>query len=83
MEHQEGVLMDVSYASRESFRGIIDFAISRQGLLWSSPLGEDDDEESGGGGGELAGRKKLVVIAPKLVEGLNAAIAQNGWTSKF
>lgn len=73
--------MDVSYASRESFRGIVDFANSRQGLLWSSPPG--NDEEEAGGSGVLAGRKKLVVVAPKVVESLNAAIVQNGWTSNF
>lgn len=82
MEHQEGVLMDVSYASREAFRGMVDFANTKQGLLWSSPLGgQEEEEEGGGGGGGLAGRKKLLVIAPALVEGLNAAILQNSWSS--
>lgn len=88
MEHQAGVLMDVSDASKESFRGIVDFANTRQGLLWSSQPGEDDDDDDregggGGGGGGLAGRKKLVVVAPRIVEGLNAAILQNAWTSGF
>lgn len=81
MEHQEGVLMDVSYASREAFRGMVDFANTNQGLLWSSPLGEQEEEEEGGGGGGLAGRKKLLVVAPSVVEGLNAAILQNSWSS--
>eukprot|EP00903_Cladosiphon_okamuranus_P007748 g7506.t1 len=82
MEHQEGVLMDVSYASREAFRGMVDFANANKGLLWSSPLGEqEDEEEAGGDGGGLAGRKKLLVIAPSVVEGLNAAILQNSWSS--
>lgn len=83
MEHQEGVLMDVSYASREAFRGMIDFANAKQGLLWSSPLGEQEEEEEGGGGGGggLAGQKKLLVIAPTVVEGLNAAILQNSWSN--
>lgn len=81
MDHQEGVLMDVSYASREAFRGMVDFASTRQGLLWSSPLAEQDEEEegSGGGGGLLAGRKRLLVVSTSVVEGLNAAILQNAW----
>lgn len=83
MEPQEGVLMDVSYASSESFRGIVEFANNRQGLLWSSPPGRDEDEDEEENGGGLAGQKKLVVVAPRIVEGLNAAIAQNGWTSSF
>lgn len=77
--------MDVSYASREAFRGMVDFATASQGLLWSSPLGELEEEEEGGDGdgGGLAGRKKLLVIAPSVVEGLNAAILQNSWSSAF
>lgn len=84
MVHQEGVLMDVSYASREAFRGMVDFANTNQGLLWSSPLEDQEEEDEGGGGsgsGGLAGRKKLLVIAPSVVEGLNAAILQNSWSS--
>lgn len=92
MEHRDGVLVDVSYASRDAFRGMLEFANAKQGLLWSSPLGGEDEERGGGGGsgsgsgssgGGLAGRKKLMVVSPSIVESLNAAIVENGWTSSF
>ncbi|CAM9500545.1 unnamed protein product [Ectocarpus sp. 6 AP-2014] len=91
MEHRDGVLVDVSYASRDAFRGMTEFANAKQGLLWSSPLGGEDEEGGGGGGGSgsgssgggLAGRKKLMVVSPGIVESLNAAIVENGWTSSF
>ncbi|CAN0482297.1 unnamed protein product [Ectocarpus sp. 8 AP-2014] len=91
MEHRDGVLVDVSYASRDAFRGMAEFANAKQGLLWSSPLGAEDEEGGGGGGGSgsgssgggLAGRKKLMVVSPGIVESLNAAIVENGWTSSF
>lgn len=78
MEHQDGVLMDVSSASRDAFRGMVDFANAKQGLLWSSPLGAEGEEEERGGG-VLAGAKKLLMVSPTVVEGLNAAILQNSW----
>lgn len=93
MEHQDSVLVDVSYASRDAFRGMVEFANAKQGLLWSSPLGGEDEDGGGGGGGSgsgsgssgggLAGRKKLMVVSPGIVESLNAAIVENGWTSSF
>lgn len=69
MEHEDGVLLDVSSAPEEGYRRIVEFAVSVQGLLWSSPLGGNEDSRTI--------RKKLVVIAPRKLDAVRAVVERN------
>ena len=73
VKHEEGVLLDVSSAHGDAYKRIVDFAISVEGLLWSSPIAG----EGAPGADHWVGGKKLIVIAPRAVAAVSEVIEQN------
>lgn len=73
MKHEEGVLLDVSSVHPDAYKRIVEFAVSVEGLLWSSPVAG----EGAPGADHWVGGKKIIVVAPRAVKAVSEVVERN------